>query len=154
MAAGGRCLTADAPSGGHCCRDGWVSQIDSQQDLTLDVSCDIFDLHAVKGALAELHGVDESLVTLTNPCIARRARALQSLTLTMTIAASGTTASGTPVSAPPIDDLLSALSEVDDAALGASLGAALGTTISVTSTAAESSTTTRMVAAICPRGSW
>ena len=36
----GRCVAAilppSPPKGGHCCRDGWVSQIDSQQDLTLD----------------------------------------------------------------------------------------------------------------------
>ena len=36
----GKCLMAveppSPPTSGHCCRDGWVSQIDSQQDLTLD----------------------------------------------------------------------------------------------------------------------
>ena len=37
--ADGKCVAAVAepvPKAGHCCRDGWVSQIDSQQDLTLD----------------------------------------------------------------------------------------------------------------------
>ena len=36
--SGGRCLTSDAPTpaDAHCCSSGWVSQIDSQQDLTID----------------------------------------------------------------------------------------------------------------------
>ena len=118
-----------------------------QHDLTLGITCASFDSAAVTQTLAARYGVDPSLVSFFNLCAARRRtlqeakrrRELQTagLRLAITIASSGTAADGTPVTAPPIDELLSAVEAADDATLGTALGAALGTTVTVTSVAPE-----------------
>ena len=54
------------------------------QEMTLDVTCDSFDIEAVKQALALQYGVDPSLITIADPCATRR-RKLQTSGLTLTI---------------------------------------------------------------------
>ena len=129
-----------------------------QKDLTLDLSCADFDLVKVKQSLATQYNVDPLFITLTNPCTERRrARALQSgggLTITISIAATATTADGAQVSAPPIATLLSTVRSVDDDALGTSLSTALGTALTVTSTAPIQATATVTVQSMCPPGFW
>ena len=107
-----------------------------ESEITLDVACgDNVDIDVVKATLAEQYGVDVTLISIDNPCARRSRRArrsLSSIKLTSSIASSFTAADGTTFSAPT--NLLTAVSNVDDSALGSSLGAALGTTITVSST--------------------
>ena len=106
-----------------------------ESSMTLELSCDSFDLDAVKASLAEQYGVNVALISLDDPCArqSRRARRrLSSLMLTTFIATRGTAADGTTISAPT--DLLATVSNVDDSALGSSLGEALGTPVMVSST--------------------
>ena len=106
-----------------------------ESKITLDITCDSFDIDAVKATLAEQYGVDVALISLDDPCARRRRRArrsLSSIELTSSIAISATAADGTNISAPT--DLLAKVSNVDDSALGSSLGTALGTPITVSST--------------------
>jgi hypothetical protein len=101
-----------------------------EKELTLDVTCAVLNITAVKQALAEQYAVELSLIELSNPCISRRARALQGgLTLTVTIATSGSADDGKPLSAPP--NLQTVMDAIDDSALGAAIGVALGSTISL-----------------------
>ena len=128
-----------------------------QKELMLDVSCDVVDLDAISAALAAQYSVDQSLINLSDPCAAsRRSRSLQSAsrTITLTIATSGVSANGTPVSAPPIAELLTAVETISDTSLGASLSAALGTVVSVSSSSSKRVTVTLVVAAVCPEGFW
>ena len=116
-----------------------------ESEITLDVTCDNFDIHAVKATMAEQYGVDVALISLDNPCARRSRRArrsLSSIKLTSSIASSFTAADGTTISAPT--NLLSAVSNVDDSALGSSLGTALGTPITVSSTTPTQATKTIM----------
>ena len=126
-----------------------------QKEMTLGVSCASFNIDKVKQSLATQYNVNVALITLSNPC-ARRLRQLQSasgLTLTISIATSGTAADGTAISA-PVADLLTAVQNVNDAVLGSSLGTALGTSITVSSTAPTQATVTQTVAFNCPKGKW
>ena len=100
-----------------------------QKEMTLDLSCADFDLQAVKQSLADQYKVDVALISLEDPCARRRrlhGRSLQGLTLTITIATSATAEDGSVIEAPPMEDLLSAVEQIDDSALGSSLGSALG----------------------------
>ena len=106
-----------------------------ESSMTLEITCDSFDIDAVKASLAEQYGVDVALISLDDPCARRSRRArrsLSSLTLTSSIAARATAADGTTIMAPT--NLLTTVSNVDDSALGSSLGVALGTPITVSST--------------------
>ena len=128
------------------------------KELTLDLSCEYFNITAIVTALAAQYSVEPSLISLTDPCAtASRARLLQSgssLTLTITIATSATAADGSSVSA-PMADLLKAAQSVGDGALGSALGSALGTNVTVTaSSPAAQATVQRTVSSICPRGKW
>ena len=129
--------------------------------VTLDLSCSSYVATAARTALATQYGVTEALITLSNPCkgmASRRARLLQisnmGLTLSITIATSATAADGSSVSA-TVADLLAAVQNVDDAALGSSLGTALGMTVTVTaSSAPQQATIERAISSICPKGKW
>ena len=95
-----------------------------QQEMTLDLTCDEFNITLVRMALASRFGVDVALITLTDPCATRRvrARALQSasgLSFTVTIATSAIAADGSTVSA-EASDLLAAVQGVDDSTLARS----------------------------------
>ena len=131
-----------------------------QKEMTLDVSCDSFDINAVKQALAAQYNVDVALISLDNPCATRRSllrstsRALVALTLTITIATTGTQADGTPISAPPVAELLSSVAAIDDSALASSLGTALGTAVTVSSAPPQQAMVQRVVPSTCPRGFW
>ena len=125
-----------------------------QKEMTLDLSCDDFDLDAVKQTLATQYGCDVSLISLENPCGRRRRRGLAALTLTITIATEGTAEDGTPVTA-AVGDLLTAVQNVNDASLGSSLGTALGTTVVVTASSAPAQATVeKTVKFTCPKGKW
>ena len=106
-----------------------------ESEITLDITCDNFDVGAVKASLAEQYGVNVALISLDNPCARRRRRArrsLSSIRLTNSISMSAIATDGSIVSAPT--NLLATVSNVDDTALGSSLGEALGTPITVSST--------------------
>ena len=125
-----------------------------EKEMTLAMTCDEFDLTAVKAALAVQYDCDVALITLSNPCASRRLRALSSgLAMTITISSTATAADGSTVSA-PIASLMSAVQTVDDTALGSSLSSALGTTIAVSSTAPTQATAIATVSLVCPRGKW
>lgn len=129
------------------------------KDVSLDISCAQYNQMAVISALALQYSVDPSLISISNPCGASnlRIRSLQSsgsITLTITIATTGTAADGTPISS-PVADLLSRVENVNDATLGASLGTALGTSVTVTASSAPSQgTVTRTASSVCPKGKW
>ena len=126
------------------------------KEVTLDLSCDYFNMAAIIAALAVQYSVDPSLISLSDPCASTR-RSLQSssgLALTITIATSVTTSDGSSVSA-LVADLLTAVQGVDDGTLGSALGSALGTTVTVTASApASQATIERTVSSICPKGKW
>ena len=131
-------------------------QVESvQKEMTLDVSCASFDMDKVKQSLAEQYKVDVAQITLSNPC-ARRQRQLQSspsITFTMYVATTGTSADGTALST-PVADLLAAVQNVDDAALGSSIGSVLGVSVSVSSQTPTQGVVTQTVSFTCPKGKW
>ena len=89
----------------------------------------------VKAALATQYTVDAALIKLSDPCARRRLSGeteSSSKDITVTIASQATADDGSTVSA-PIDDLMSAVRDVDDTALGLALSSALGTSTAVTS---------------------
>ena len=125
-----------------------------QKEMSLDVSCDDFDINAVKQELAEQYGCDPALISFPNPCgAARRRRALATLTFTITIATEGTAADGTPVTA-AVGNLLAAIQAIDDTALANGLGSALGTTVAVTTQPPAQAVVAKTVKFTCPKGKW
>ena len=121
-----------------------------QKEMTLDVSCEAFDLSAVKQSLAEQYGCDPALISFPNPCGARRLRALATLTFTVTIATEGTAADGTSVTA-AVGELLAAVQAVDDTALAGSLGTALGTIVTVSTQPPAQAVVSKTVKFTCPK---
>ena len=112
--------------------------VEHQIILTLD--CSVFDVELFRQTLAMEYNVDAALIGVEDPCAApsstddrRVRRALeQSVSITVSIASSGTGADGTPIST-PVADVMSAVSAVSDASLGSALGTALGAPITVVS---------------------
>ena len=113
------------------------------------------DTAEITRSIAALYGIELERISISIPsCDRRRSLQTPSITLTITIATSGTAADGTSVSA-PIADLLTAVQNVNDATLGTSLGAALGKTVTVTASSAPAQATIELTTSfICPRGKW
>jgi len=130
-----------------------------QQDMELDMSCDDFDYELVRQTLADQFNVDIALISFDNPCAAsrrmlRQARALASLSFTITIASSATADDGSEVRAPAIDNLLAAVANITEDSLASSLGSALNTTITVTKADALKALVRRISSFVCPTGAW
>jgi len=128
-----------------------------EQEMTLDMTCDDFNLTAVTLTIAAQYGVDWRLITIPDPCAgsSRRMRALQSsgLTLSITIASTATVADGTVISsAVSAADLVTAVAAVDVSTLSSALSAALGANITVTAEAPKQETKQVIVEQDCPRG--
>ena len=123
-----------------------------ETEMELDVSCADFDIDAVKETLAAQYGVNKALITIEDPCARRlRVRALAGLTVSISIAASGTAEDGTAISAPSIDHIRSAVAAATPTGMASALGAALGVEVSVASIATPTTDTVEMTFP-CPPG--
>ena len=123
--------------------------------VDLDLACTDLDFAAIKLSLVTLYDCNAELLTLSNPCGARRARALQGLSMTITIATAAITVDGREVFGPSVEQLAAVMQAVDASTIGTSLTAALGLTVTVTGLSAPAQTSaTQTVSFMCPRGQW
>lgn len=135
-----------------------------KKEMRLDMSIDEFAVQreAMKAVLAAQYGVDPSQITLEASSSARRRLTSTGLQLVITIAVPEAASSGAASSSATssagvtVDSLLSKVTQIDDAVLGASLGAALGLpSLNVTTTAAaQTASVNRQVQFECPAGKW
>ena len=126
-----------------------------RKDVSLDMTCDEFNMTAMRFQLAEQFMVDVALVDLSDPCFERRRRrralagSLQ-ITITISVPTSSPSSSSGNASAPTsLAAITAAVASVDDAALGAALGA-----IITQSTAPVQASVVSIREAICSPGFW
>ena len=125
--------------------------------MTLDITIDDFaaQREALKIELAAQYGVDPSLITLEASVLSRRARALQSGGLELTVTIATTDGSGNTIDLATLEQNVAA---VDDTVLASTISAvavAAGLPpVIVTSHPAVTSTVRVTVPFACPRGKW
>ena len=133
-----------------------------ETSMTVDITPDQFaaQREAMIAELAKKYGVDPSLITLEANSARRRLverRQLSGLEITITIAVPPAPPSpdGSAAPASSVDDILNAVSAVDDSALTSALSTALGTTVTAVTTAAPAAATVeRIVDFECQPGFW
>ena len=129
-----------------------------EQEMTLTIDCATFDLAVFRRALATEYQVAVALIEVDDPCGSpdrRPSRRVlqQTISITVSIASSGTMGDGTPVTV-PVANLLTAVSTTSDSALGSLLTLALGVPISVVSAAPVTASVTKTMQLECPKGRW